>query len=367
VREAAWPAIRADLGLSYTAIGLLLTVPSLLADGVEPVLALLADSRRRRGIIAAGGLAFAFALLVIAGAPSFAVLLAGFLILYPASGAFVSLSQATLMDLQPEHRERNMARWVLAGSVGLVAGPLAVAAASRLGWGWRPLFVGLAVASVPLALRSRLAARRTTAAGAGGFRQTAAVALRALRRGPVIRWLVLVHLTDLLGDVLAGFLAVYFVDVVGVPLEQAALAVVVWTVAGLIGDALLVYVLTRISGLRYLRMTALVAVAYPGMLLAPGLGPKLVLLAILGLLHAGWYAVPQGRLYDELHDNSGAALALSNITGLAAGTLPLVIGAAAERIGLGGALWLCLAAPVALLAGLPRDASEHRKAREPNT
>jgi FSR family fosmidomycin resistance protein-like MFS transporter len=330
-------------------------VPSLLADVVEPFLALAAGAHRRRTIVAGGGLAFAAALLVVAGAPSYMVLLAGFLLLYPASGAFVSLSQATLMDLEPERRERNMARWVLAGSVGVVAGPLAVAGAAGAGLGWRPVFVGLALASVPLALRSRMSTALPGAGGPSGMRGGLGAVLAALRRGAVVRWLVLVHVTDLMGDVLAGFLAVYFVDVVGATLPQAALAVVVWTVAGLAGDALLVVVLARMGGVRYLRITALVAaVAFPGLLLVPGLTPKLVVLAVLGVLHAGWYAIPQGRLYDELPEQSGVALALSNVTGLASGLLPLVIGVAAEHVGLGGALWLCMAAPVALLVGLPR-------------
>ena len=40
-----------------------------------------------------GGLAFAAALMLAAVAPSFWVLLAAFALLYPASGAFVSLSR----------------------------------------------------------------------------------------------------------------------------------------------------------------------------------------------------------------------------------------------------------------------------------
>ena len=40
-------------------------------------------------------------------------------------------------------------------------------------------------------------------------------ALRAIRRREVFRWLFLLELSDLLGDVLLGFLALYFVDAVG--------------------------------------------------------------------------------------------------------------------------------------------------------
>src|SRR3546814_5793437 len=47
-------------------------------------------------------------------------------------------------------------------------------------------------------------------------------ALRALRRGDVLRWLTLLQFSDLMLDILLGFLALYFVDVVGVtPVERS--------------------------------------------------------------------------------------------------------------------------------------------------
>ncbi len=69
---------------------------------------------------------------------------------------------------------------------------------------------------------------------------------------------------------------------------------------------------------------------------------------------AGWYAMPQGRLYyGELHDDSNVALAVSNVAGLIGGVFPLLLGSAAARWGLPSAMWLCVAAPVAILTGLP--------------
>src|SRR5438876_594441 len=136
-REAAWPLIRSDLGLNYVRIGLLLTLPSLVAALVEPGLAVLGDTRHRRRVIVGGGLAFAVSVAAFALARSYAALLAASVILYPASGAFVALSQATLMDLDPGHRERGMARWVAAGSIGAVGGPLLLAVGVRAGRGWR--------------------------------------------------------------------------------------------------------------------------------------------------------------------------------------------------------------------------------------
>jgi len=63
------------------------------------------------------------ALLLISFSHNFPLLLTAFVLFYPASGAFVSLSQATLMDIEPTRHQQNMARWALAGSVGNVIAP----------------------------------------------------------------------------------------------------------------------------------------------------------------------------------------------------------------------------------------------------
>ncbi|MBO0682721.1 MAG: MFS transporter [Candidatus Dormibacteraeota bacterium] len=347
-REAAWPVIRRDLELSYAEVGLLLSLPGLAAAVFEPGLGLLADTGRRRLLVVAGGVAFAAGLLIAAAATGFAWLLAGFVVLWPASGAFVSLSQAALMDLDRDRQERNMARWTLAGSVGAVAGPLLIGAAVAAHWSWRAVFLGLAALTLPLAA----AAFRAPAAPAvhDSFRAALRGLLRALRRWGVLRWLLVVEVTNLMGDVLLGYLALYFVDVAGLSAAEAAGVVVVWTLAGLAGDALLLLLLRRISGHRFLQVSAVIALAvYPAFLLTPGPAAKVALLAVLGLVHAGWYAIPQGRLFAELGDQSGTAVAMSSLSSAAGSLLPLIVGALAARAGLGAAFWVLLAAPLALL------------------
>jgi FSR family fosmidomycin resistance protein-like MFS transporter len=353
VREAAWPLIRRDLGLDYVAIGLLITVPNVVGSLVQPVLGLLGDTGRRRIVVLIGGVVFALSLLLLAAADGFVPVLVAFAILSPASGAFVSLAQATMMDEAPDDRDRAMAQWVLAGSVGVVVGPLLLAGALHAGFGWRTVMVGLAVLTLPVWL---FALRIRFPAGDGHrLRHVAREALRSLRRGAVWRWLILLELTDLLGDVFLGFVALYFVDVAGATPVAAAVAVTVLAISGLIGDAVLVPLLRRVDGLRVLRWSAAVMlVAYPAFLLAPGVGVKLAVLSTLGALRAGWYAIPQARLFDEFHGSSGTAVAISDLGGLAARVVPIGIGVLAQRAGLEAAMWVLLAAPVALLVGLPR-------------
>src|ERR1044072_4603040 len=260
LREAAWPLTRDDLRLSYTQVGILLSVPPIVGHVVEPLLGILGDVWRRRALVLAGGIAFAVGTLLVGLSTGFAMLLAASILSNPASGAFIGLSQATLMDAAPERREQNMARWALAGSVGNSVGPAAIGAFVWAGVNWRWGFI----AAGALMLLSVAAARRqpflTPSAANGGQTRAALVeglrgALRALGRRAVLRWLVLLQLGDFTYDILRGFLALYFVDVVGAGEWGAAVAVAVWTCVGLVGDFAVVPLLERVRGLRYLRVS----------------------------------------------------------------------------------------------------------------
>lgn len=356
--EAAWPLIRDDLALSYSQIGLLLSVPSLAGNLIEPVLAVLGDVWRRRAIVLGGGVVFTLALALTAASHTFWLLMLSLVLFYPASGAFVSLSQATLMDIDESRREQNMARWTFAGSVGVVLGPLVLGLSALAGLGWRWV-MGLmaALAFVLLLVSSRMpypdredgGLRPDLRAVGGGLRE----ALRAIGRPGVLRWLVLLEFSDLMLDVLLGFLALYLVDVGGATAAQASLAVAVWTGVGLLGDFALIPLLARVRGLRYLRWSALIElVLFPAMLLAPSFVLKLVFLGLLGFFNSGWYAILQAQLYEALPGQSGVALAVKNVSGLVASVIPLALGLAAQHLGLGTAIWLLLAGPIALLIGL---------------
>ena len=113
--------------------------------------------------------------------------------------------------------------------------------------------------------------------------------------------------------------------------------------------------LERVDGLRYLRASALPALAlFAAFLLVPATEAKLVLAAALAVAGAGWYSVLQARLYAALGGGSGLVLVVGALFPLNA-LLPLGIAALAERYGLAVALWPLTAAPLALLALVPRS------------
>jgi FSR family fosmidomycin resistance protein-like MFS transporter len=362
VKSAALPLIRRDLDLSYGQIGLLESAPLLLGSIMELPLGILAGhGRRRRRAVLLGGVLFILTLIGAAAARSFAGLLVAFVLFFPASGAFVSLTQSGLMDADPGRREQHMARWELAGSAGSLAGPVLVIAVLAAGGGWRSAYLALAVAAAAAWLgvaRNRPVPVPADGPGADPAAGTAAVrrALGALRQPGVARWLVLLQVSDLLLDVFTGFLALYLVAVAHATPEQAALGVAIRLGAGLAGDAALIRALNHVSGLVLLRASAAVtAVVFPAFLLADGLVPKLLLLGCLSVVTAPWYPVLQAELYGSLPDDSGVVVSLSSAAGLLGGAVPLAVGLLAQRFSLAWALACLAIAPPLLLAGLRRS------------
>jgi FSR family fosmidomycin resistance protein-like MFS transporter len=354
-KGAALPLIRHDLHLSYGQIGLLASVPLLVGGALELPLGIVTrgPARRRRAILG-GGVIFVLSLLAVAGTPSFIVLLAAFTAFFPASGAFVSLTQAELMDAWPDRQAQVVARWDLAGSTGAVAGPLLLTAVLAAGGGWRLAYLVLAAAAavawVGTCVREPLPATSVPDADAdsGSFREV----LAALRDWSTVRWALIAVVADLLVDVLTGFLAVYLVYVVHLPATIAALAIAIRLGAGLAGDAALVAVLERVSDVTVLRASAVAAaLAYPGFLLVPGAAAKLVILAGLSAATAPWYPIMQARLYGSLPGKTSVAVTLSSAAGLAGGLGPLTVGLVAGAFGLPWALAMLVVVPLAVLAG----------------
>jgi FSR family fosmidomycin resistance protein-like MFS transporter len=403
-KSAALPLIRDSLGLSYGQIGLLAAVPLIAGSLIELPMGILAVGRRRHRVVLAGGLVFIASLLAAAAASTFIALLAAFVLFFPASGAFVSLTEAEQMDAAPDRRAQFMARWTLAGALGAVAGPALLSAVIAAGGSWRAAYVvtaaaaaaawlGLASAGRPT-VPGRRSAGRVTAGGvtAGGVTAgetapgevpgdgTAAsetpepgatgepdagldpepagfrAAIQAARRPAVLRWVVLLQVADLLLDVFTGFVALYFVAVAGASPARAALAVGVRLAADLAGSALLIPVLERRPGRLVLRFSAGAALAlYPAFLLVPGFWPKVGVLAALSVVTPAWYPVLQAELYASLPGRSGVAVSLTSAAALAGGLGPLAVGYLAGWLGLGWALAALVIVPACVLAGTRRD------------
>jgi FSR family fosmidomycin resistance protein-like MFS transporter len=348
LKGAALPGIRDSLGLSYAQLGLLAALPLLVGGLLELPVGLV---RNRRLMMLGGGGVFVGALAAVAFARNLPELLAAFVLFYPASGAFVSLTQASLMDAGPDRQSQLMARWDMAGWAGAVTGPLLLAGALAAGGQWRDGYLALAAVS-GLAWLAMLRCRAFAGAEHTAEPEEHAVGVRdvlaAARRWGVLRWLVLLEIANWLVDVLTGFVAVYLVVVVHASPVVAAIAVALRLGAGLAGDALLILALKRTSDAVILRVSAIVALLlYPGFLLVPGLAAKLVTLAVLSAATATWYPLLLARLYGTVP--SSVAVTLSSAASMAGGVGPLAVGMAAAAVGLPWALAGLTVVPVVLV------------------
>lgn len=371
VGNAALPALRTDLGLTYVQVGLLLGVPGIINTFIEPVLMLLGDTRFRKHIMLGGGVAIAISLIAIATTHSFALALVGFVIAFPASGAFVSLSQATLMDLNPTSEPQMMARWTLSGSLANLIGPLILAAGFAFGLGWRWAYLGMAVMCLILvgvtwlryfpinhALRASPPAERP---GISLLRRL----WESLRNRKLMRWMILLPISDLLLDVLTGYLALYFTDVIGFNVAQASLMMSVLMGAGLVSNIVLIPLLERFPGRTLVRASAAVTgVLYAAWLLVPWLWAKIVLIVLVKLATLGWYEVLQGEAFGEVPGRSGTVMAINSLIGLLAGGVAFLIGWVAARAGLQAALWILLVGPICLVLFVPRHRPKSSDAQD---
>src|SRR4030042_3479097 len=201
IGNAALPAIRTDLDLSYVQIGILLGLPGIINTFIEPVLMLLGDTRYRKHIMLGGGIVIILSLVAIASAHNFYLMLLGMAIGYPASGAFVSLSQATLIDLNPGREPQMMARWTVAGSGANLIGPLFLAGGFALGFGWRWAFWGMAGLCLILVVLTWVREipshpfRENTTKTAQPGKELLLGLRGAIRNPQLMRWMILLQLS----------------------------------------------------------------------------------------------------------------------------------------------------------------------------
>jgi FSR family fosmidomycin resistance protein-like MFS transporter len=364
IENAALPAIRADLGLSYIQIGLILGLPGIINTLIEPVLMLLGDTRFRKLIILVGGIVIVLSLVAIASTQNFIVVLFAMVIGYPASGAFVSLSQATLVDLHPGREPHMMARWTVSGSVANLIGPMMLAAGFALGFGWRWAFYGMAglcliLVGLTWLMQFPLHAESERIPFSGhALKRLLTGFWDALRNPTLMRWLILIQFSDLLLDVLTGYLPLYFTDVTGMSNAQASLMMSILMGAGLISNIALIPILEKFPGRKVVRISAAVSgLMYVAWLIAPWMWAKVGLIILIKLVTLGWYEVLQGEAFATIPGRSGTVMATNSIMGLFGGGISFLIGWIAAQAGLPAAMWLLLAGPVCLVIFVPKPGS----------
>jgi MFS transporter, FSR family, fosmidomycin resistance protein len=339
-------SIRADLGLSYAQAGLLLAL--LPAGGfLGVVLMAAADFISRRLLGAGGAFVFAMCLLAFAAGRSFAALAVASFLWGAASDAFVHATQLALAELAGDDLDSTLARTNLLGSIGDLLGPVTLAVAAGTGLGWRPVFVVGGV--LMLAYAAWLATQPLPPPRPDGATPWSVV--RAVVGDTrVWRFAAIWALIAVLDEPFLGFLIAYLQETRHVS-AAAATAQMVSVVAGGITTYMTMAVVRRAfsSRARYtvgslaLLVTTVVIVGAPwtGAVALAGVGFGAAIALVWVTLLAGILRLRPGQVGTTQAVVSG----LSTLSVV----VPPLIGVAADRVGLGAAMWLFALAPAAIL------------------
>jgi FSR family fosmidomycin resistance protein-like MFS transporter len=177
----------------------------------------------------------------------------------------------------------------------------------------------------------------------------------AMRNPQLMRWMLLLPISDLLLDVLTGYLPLYFTDVTGFSNAQASLMMSALMLAGLISNIVLIPMLEKFPGRKLVRLSALITgIFYAIWLIVPWLWAKIGLIILIKLVTMGWYEVLQGEAFAAVPGKSGTVMAISSLIGLLDGGIAFLIGWVASHAGLPAAMWILLLGPISLVLFVPK-------------
>ena len=310
----------------------------------------------------------ATALLAAAAAPSYPVLLAALALYGPGSGLGTGLAESALAAADPARREAALARWNLAGTIGDLLAPAALAAAVALGLGWRGALAAVAALTVLHAIA--LARTPQPAAGAGpdeeevpGAGTALGAAIRAAVGAPaLLGWTVATALCSFLDEVLVSFGALWLDAQLGASPAERAAVFVAWEVGAIAGSVALERLVHRAAPRTLLLGAGLGSLAsYVAWLAAPGWQASAAAAAVSGLFTAAHYPLLKARAFAALPGRPELVQAVGSAVGALDLAIPVAVGLVADRAGLLAAMALLAAQPVGVVVA----ALASRTARAP--
>jgi predicted MFS family arabinose efflux permease len=346
------PGIQADFELRYsTAAFLVFTGPLFVAWLLEPPLFLFADRRPKKLFVCGGLLAMGVLDVVVGISGPFYVVAGALLLSGVASGAGVSLSQATLMDLHPENREQLMTRWVFMGALGDLAAPALFWLLAVFALGWRQAFVisGVVILAYAMLLARQDFPRPSSQpedASEMGTREALRAAFRDRR---LLLWLFGSWLCSLMDEILVAFGALHMRDNLGADAETRSLILMCFMAGALVALPVLERLLARFEPLVLLRAAAVgTALAYVGWLLASDAVSSGVWMFATGVFSVCLYPLAKAQAYRALPGRSGMLNAIRHVFTPLDVAMPFVLGLVADAFGLVAALVVLLVQPIGL-------------------
>lgn len=349
------PWLQEGFGVSYgQATGWILAAGVAAGLVLEPPFFLLADRYPRKPLLLFALGACALACWVVAWAPSYPVFLAAISFEAAAVGWAVGTAQATLVDVNSEHREQVMLRWTLAAALGDLAGPVLVSAIAFLTLSWREAFVFLgaswAVGAVAVALQPfpEVATPAAASEKEPGLFESFRVALATPGLAP---WIVAVLLCDLLDELLVGFAALYLRDSLSLDVHARGAVLFAAMVGAAIGLVAAGRVIARVRPVRLLLAASIVcAIGYVSFLTADTAWWAAASLFVASAAAAVHYPIAKAQAYRLMPGRSGALIAILSVASVVYIPIPLLLGWVADAVGLAFALALLGLQPVGLAA-----------------
>ncbi len=288
-----FPLLHADLGLSYAALGLLLSVYAIVTGVTQVPMGMLVDRVGGRTILTLGLALNALALLLVGLFPSYPAMLlfmvmagAGNAVFHPADYAILSAR------VGEERMGRAFSMHLFAGYIGWMLAPPAMLGLTMVG-GWRFALValglaGLAFAGVLALKRHSLSdedERQAAKASAAETRANGGKTGFSLLMTPVIASLFLFYMiVAMAGNGIQSFSVVANVELHGISLADANLALTCYFIAAATGTLLGGWVADRVVRLEL--ATAVAFALSAGFVALLGFGglslPAVISLMVLG-------------------------------------------------------------------------------------
>lgn len=341
-------AIRSDLGLSYARIGLVVAAQP--AGGLlGTVFSIAADYVDRRLLASLGAFVSGLGLLAFATSHAFiALLLAGF-VWGLAGDALIAGTEITLVELYPESLAPVLARVNAYGAVGDLLGPLTLAGAAALGFGWRSVF---ALGGALLVLYAASFAGQTFPTprprpdGKGVVAGVVSVAQNRL----VLRLALIDALFGLLDEPFQGYTLAYFERDRGLAPALATLIIAGWVVAGVVGFLAVPIFSRRSSDWTLLRgFGVVIAVAVGVLVAAPIVSLQALAALTFGFAAAVFYSVLQAAVLGAEPGRAGTINAVVSTIGTFGIAFPSLVGVVVDDHGLQAGLGLYALIPLLIL------------------
>jgi predicted MFS family arabinose efflux permease len=363
------PLVREQLGLSYEQLGLLFTAGACSGMILDPILSLLSDRSSKRRWILAGFLGLVVGFALAGSVHNIVLLLAAFVLIFPADSTAVGLSEAALIDIAPNESVRTMTRWTLLSSIGDLLSPLAVTVILATGLGWSGLCwiaVGLWLACALITWSQHFPSpTHMLADSEDAPSESMLMSLRKALRDPLLlRWGALSILPTMLDEVFLTFAILYLRDVLHANGLVIGLTIGIQMIGTISGLVIVERLVGRIAPRRLLTCYALLTlIAVVGFLSIRSTLFAPFWLFLIGFGASGLYPIAKAEAYARQPGRSGIVRAIINLGAPFEVALPAITGLIAARFGLLASLGFLGLAPLLILILMPRRI--HKPTRSP--